>query len=126
MNGGPGPEPEPGRGHGERGMVTAEIALGMIPLVVITLLLGWGLNLVTGQILLEDAASEVARQSARGDTGAVARARSDAPDGTRFRVERAGDATVVHAERTSTMPGSVLDVTLRAQARVLNEPGATP
>ncbi|SDB80744.1 hypothetical protein GA0111570_10363 [Raineyella antarctica] len=106
-----------------RGMVTAELALGAVAVVMITVVLAWGLHLVTSQLLLEDTVAEVARQAARGDRAAVASARSDAPPGTRLEVLQESGALVVRAELDSGPPTHPRAVVLTAEARVIAEPG---
>lgn len=104
-------------------MVTAELALGTVAVVMVTILLVWALHLVTRQLLLEDTVAEVARQSARGDRTAVAAARADAPPGTRIELREEQGAIVVRAELPSGPPGHPGVMVLDAEARVLVEPG---
>ncbi len=107
-----------------RGMVTAELAVGTIAVILVTLLFGWGLHLFTRQLLLEDAVAEVARQSARGDRAAAASARTDAPAGTVLTVTEETGGVRVRGELPSGPPGRLRDVVLVAEARVLLEPGS--
>lgn len=104
-------------------MVTAELAVGTVAVVLVTLLLAWGLHLFTRQLLLEDTVAEVARQTARGDRTAVAAARTDAPAGTRLTVSPEAQAVLVRGELPSGPPGRPEDFVLVAEARVLLEPG---
>ena len=110
----------------DRGMVTAELALGLVVVVFATVVLAWGLSLVIRQMLLEDAVAEVARQVAREDAEAVEAARGDAPPGARITVESGDRITLVSGELDSGPPGRRAVVTLRAEARVLTEPGLGP
>lgn len=114
------------RRRAERGMVTAELALGALAVAMVTIMLAWCLHLVTRQLLLEDTVAEVARQAARGDRTAVAAARTDAPPGTRIDVREESGAVVARAEQSVGPPGKLPGVLLTAEARVLTEPGAQP
>lgn len=107
----------------DRGMVTAELALGTVAVLIVTIMLAWCLHLVTRQLLLEDTVAEVARQAARGDRTAVTRARADAPLGTRIEIREQAGALVVHAELPSGPPGHPRAFALSAEAQVLREPG---
>ncbi|GAB3625152.1 hypothetical protein GCM10027418_32390 [Mariniluteicoccus endophyticus] len=108
----------------ERGMVTAELALGLVALVVaLTAAFGLvGVALVQGQCW--DTASEVARQVARGDDEAARRARRDAPRGADVDVDRRGNVVVVEVEAPARPFGERgPTVRLRASAQVVTEPG---
>ncbi|QGF22829.1 TadE family type IV pilus minor pilin [Raineyella fluvialis] len=108
----------------DRGMVTAELALGTVVIVLMTLVFGWGLHLFTRQLLLEDTVAEVARQSARGDRMGVVDARADAPAGTRLTVTQESGVVRVRGELPSGPAGRPERVVLVAEARVLREPGS--
>ena len=108
----------------ERGMVTAELALGALAVAMVTVMLAWCLHLVTRQLLLEDTVAEVARQAARGDRTAVVAAQTDAPPGTSIEVREEPGAFVARAEQSVGPPGKLPGVLLTAEARVLTEPGA--
>ena len=69
-------------------MVTAELAVATLAALVIMLLLSWGIYLMVVQVRCIDTAGEVARQAARGDDAAVARARREAPAGARVKIAR--------------------------------------
>ena len=62
-------------------MVTAELAVATLAALVIMLLLSWGIYLMVVQVRCIDTAGEVARQAARGDDAAVARAGGRRPRG---------------------------------------------
>jgi Flp pilus assembly protein TadG len=81
--------------RGERGAVTAELALVLPVLVAVTVGLVWLLAIGAAQIRTVDAARETARAVARGDDegDAVARGREVAPPGSTFTVSR-GDGEV--------------------------------
>jgi hypothetical protein len=108
--------------RGERGMVTAELALaamlattaaiGMAYLIAIVIVLGH----------CHATAAEVARQEARGDTAAAARARGDRPSGAVVVVNRSGRDVVVTVTLQARPWGAWLPgVGLNARAVVLEE-----
>ncbi|MDN5763568.1 MAG: hypothetical protein L0H41_14795, partial [Microlunatus sp.] len=71
-----------------------------------------------------DTAAEVARQAARGDQAAVARARKEAPAGTKVRIS-ASEALVRVEVRVVARPlaSGLVAVPLVARAEVVPEPG---
>lgn len=112
-----------GRRDRDRGMVTAELAVATLAALVIMLLLSWGIYLMVVQVRCIDTAAEVARQAARGDDAAVARARREAPAGAQVRIARSEglvrvDVSVVAKPLTDQLVG----VPLRARAEVVPEP----
>ena len=107
--------------------MTAELAMARPLLVLVTAALAWCLAVGADQVRLVDAAREVARSSARGDTpsAALATGRRVAPEGTEFTVREEAGLVVVEA-RSSARPGGwasalVPDVGLRAEATALTE-----
>jgi Flp pilus assembly protein TadG len=92
----------PRRRRGQRGAVTAELALGLPLLLAVTLGLVWLLVVGVAQVRVVDAAREAARAAARGEpTGAaVSLALRVAPSGAQVAVTSAGDdvRVVVSAE----------------------------
>ncbi len=111
----------PGRGlsRAERGMVTVEVALSMLALAVVVAVAIWfaGAAFLMGHCQLT--ADEVARQHARGDRGAVARASADAPAGARVDARSAGGQTVVVVSAEARIGPWSWPV--RAEARVIDE-----
>lgn len=112
--------------RGDRGAVTAELALGLPLLMGITVVLCWLLAVGIGQVRVQDAARETARAAARGDDSgaAVSLGRRVAPPGSRVTVQR-GEERVV-ATVVAPIPGpDVLvrlpGVRLQAEAVALNE-----
>ena len=81
-------EPFRGNRRGQRGMVTAELAVATLAALAVLLLLSWGIYLMVMQVRCIDTAAEVARQAARGDDAAVARAQREAPAGARVHINR--------------------------------------
>lgn len=115
------------RRRGQRGAVTAELALGLPLLLGVTAGLVWLLAVGAGQLRTVDAARETARAVARGDSTAeaVAVGRRVAPPGASVSVvDRGGTVTVV-VTATATGPGGLLDALpaarLRAEATALVE-----
>lgn len=62
-----------------RGMVTFELAVGILAAALLTTFLGWGIELISLQARCSDLASQIARQLARGDTDAADEARQRVP-----------------------------------------------
>jgi hypothetical protein len=120
-------------------MVTAELAVATLAAAALMIILSWGIFLITIQLRCIDTAAAVARQSARGDTAAVATAKTRAPKGAVIQVSKT--STLVRVDvRISVRPfrwasgagsgngadfGSGLgSVELHADAHVVPEPGA--
>lgn len=121
-----------GRAAGERGAVTAELAMVLPLLVALTIGLVWVLSVGAAQLRVIDAARETARAIARGDdvAAAVAAGEHVAPDGGRVAVTSAGaDGGTVRVEASARIagPGAVLGwlpgVTVQAVAVAVSEGG---
>lgn len=115
------------RERGQRGAVTAELALALPMLLAVTAGLVWLLAVGVGQVRTVDAARETARALARGDDAgaAVAAGERVAPDGVRISVVGSGDQVVVTAQGRIEGPGGLFPrlpgATLRAEAVALAE-----
>lgn len=115
------------RAKGQRGAVTAELALALPMLLAVTAGLVWLLAVGVGQVRTVDAARETARALARGDDrgAAVAAGARVAPDGVRISVEHDGEQVVVTAQGRIEGPGGLFHrlpgATLRAEAVALAE-----
>ncbi|MEA4945814.1 MAG: TadE family type IV pilus minor pilin [Propionicimonas sp.] len=72
-------------------MVTAELALASLALAPVVAALGWVFGVLGLAFQCQGTASEVARQLARGDQAAAARAEAAAPTGAVVRASRSGD-----------------------------------
>ncbi|QSR24383.1 hypothetical protein CFH99_01940 [Nocardioides aromaticivorans] len=98
--------------RGERGAVTAELAVALPVLLAVTAGLAWLLAVAIGQVRTVDAARETARALARGDDEAAALAvgRRVAPEGVELVVRRDGDRVVVHASGRMDGPGGLFSV----------------
>ena len=103
-----------------RGMATVELALVSM---LVAGALGFGVW-VLAQLVAYDpcqvTAHEVARQAARGDRAAVARATADRPAGSTVTVTDAAGVTTVVVRFEPALAG-VRVASLEARARVLNE-----
>ena len=107
----------------DRGMVTAELAVATLAALVIMLLLSWGIYLMVVQVRCIDTAAEVARQAARGDDAAVARARREAPAGARVQIARSEGLVRVNVSVVARpLTKRLVGVPLQARAEVVPEP----
>lgn len=120
------------RRPGDRGAATAELAMVLPLLLVVTLGLVWLLAVGAAQVRTIDAAREAVRGAARGDSVAesVARARRVAPPGSRVILR--GDGRTVTAVVVGRVPalGGVLrlpDATVSADAvAAVEDAGSLP
>ena len=116
-----------GRRSEEVGAVTAELAMVLPLLVMVTAALAWLLGVGADQLRIVDATREVARALARGDdqTVAVALGRRVAPEGTRFAIREEGGLVIVEASAEAVdagiAAGLLPDVTVAAEAVALVE-----
>lgn len=116
----------PRRRCDERGMVTAETAMAMPLLLLVTLAMSWLVAVGLVQMQVTDAAREGARALARGESPehAASLARRAAP-GTEVDLAREGGVVVVRVHRRVSPPGGLLDalagMTARATATALDE-----
>lgn len=99
------------RAGGQRGAVTAELALGLPLVLAVTVGLVWLLAAASAQIRVVDAARESARSVARGDSEAAARAVAStiAPDGADIAVVIEGGRVAVTASADVAGPGGMFD-----------------
>ncbi|MCL2652723.1 MAG: hypothetical protein FWD63_02915 [Propionibacteriaceae bacterium] len=79
----------------ERGMVTAELAIGILSATMVALCLAWGINLLVVHTECADAAAQIARAEARGDAPASTQARGHTPPGAVINVDQTGSQVVV-------------------------------
>jgi len=121
------PERSGRRRRGQRGAVTAEIALGLPLLLVVTVALVWLLAVGVAQVRVVDAAREGARVLARGDSVAEASGRASevAPAGAEVSTEQGADVVVVRVRAEIAGPGSTWlplpGVTVQASATAVTE-----
>ena len=90
--------------------MTAETVMVLPLLAAVTLALAWLLSLAVTEVRLVDAAREVARASARDDSGAAARAlgRRVAPAGSTFHLSRGDGAVRVEVTAEVRLPAGLL------------------
>jgi Flp pilus assembly protein TadG len=95
--------------QGERGAVTAELALVLPVLVAVTVGLVWLLAVGAAQVRTVDAARETARAVARGDDegAAIARGLQVAPPGSTVTVTRSGGEVRVTVRGEVAGPGGL-------------------
>lgn len=111
----------PSRLAGDAGAVTVEAAIALAALVcAVTLCIG-ALLAASTQVRCQDAAREVARLAARGDTAhAHAAGKTVAPPGATIDLRTEGDRIVATVSaQTPLLPG----LRLHAQAVAITEPG---
>lgn len=105
-------------------MVTAELALGGLLLGALVALMCWLLGVVVLQVRCLDATAEIARQAARGDSGAVADARSKLPSGATVELRREGDWVRAQTTLEVAFPlGPDTPLRLTLERATLMEPG---
>jgi hypothetical protein len=112
-------------GSKERGMVTAELAVTTLAAFAVLTMMCWGIYLVVTQLRCVDAAAAVARQAARADAAAVAKARTGAPTGATIMIEKRPNlVTVTVRVRARPLGRWMAGVPLEARAQVVPEPAA--
>jgi hypothetical protein len=104
-------------------MVTVEIAFGLTIVVFLMAAFAWIILLVGAQVQCIDAATEIARQVARGNRAAVEQATADAPDRAEIAVSSEGEDVVVTVSLESAPADWLPAVTLSADATAIKEPG---
>lgn len=115
------------RARGERGAVTAELALGIPLLLALVAGLVWMLAVGAAQVRVVDASREAARVVARGDdpASAEALARRIAPGGAEVTITTSGEQVVVTTRVRVRGPGGLFDpipgVTVSADATAMLE-----
>lgn len=115
--------------RGEPGTVTAEAAV-VIPLVtLVAVALAWLIGFAVAHVQALDAAREVARAVARGDSedSGLALGQRVAPDGARFRISTADGLVEVRVQAPFHGLGGVLRLpgyTIEAEAVALREEAA--
>ena len=90
-------------------MVTAELAMTLPALVLVTGLLMWAVGAVSTQMRCVDAARAAARSLARGDSeaAATASARALAPGQATIQLSRSGGTVTVRVAATVDPPGAL-------------------
>jgi len=90
-----------GRAFGDRGSVTAELAVALPAVVAVVALAAGALSCAAVQVRLQDGAADAARLVARGDGDRAGAAVSVAVAGASHSVAESGDAVCVTAEATA-------------------------
>jgi hypothetical protein len=109
----------------ERGMVTAELAVTTLAAFAVLTMMCWGIYLVVTQLRCVDVAAAVARQAARADGAAVAKARAGAPSGATITIDnRPSLVTVTVRAKARPLGRWLVAVPLEARAHVVPEPAA--
>jgi hypothetical protein len=104
-------------------MVTVELAFGSLGAALACVLLTWTLTLVGLLVRCQDTAAEVARQEARTDRSAVARAVADRPRGATIAVRQDEQQVTVRVDLAARPWASWLPaVPITTSATVLREP----
>ena len=107
----------------QRGMVTAELAIGIAGLSAMTMLLLGGVSLVGDHLTCQAGAAEIARQLARGDEAAAHSVAEGLGADTREVVVRGDTSVSVTVIRPVRLLGRWGDVTVTAEQSVRWEPG---
>ena len=108
----------------DRGMVTVELAVGFVTATFLTATLVAVVLLGVVQAACARTSTEMARQLTRGDSTAAAAAKSEAPAGAEFEVERSQEGVHVRV----SAPVSILgmgDIVVVAQSWATWEPGVS-
>jgi hypothetical protein len=109
----------------ERGLVTAELAVTTLAAFAVLTMMCWGIYVVVTQLRCVDAAASVARQAARGDDTAVARAKAGVPSGATITIDKRPNLVTVTVRVKARPLGRWLaSVPLEAHAQVVPEPSA--
>ncbi|GAA3961402.1 hypothetical protein GCM10023085_49790 [Actinomadura viridis] len=108
-------------------MVTAEIAVALPALVLVTALALWGVTAASVQLACTDGARSGARAAARGESVAAVRAlvTRAVPAGASVRVHRDAQSSRVEIAVPVKAPGGARlpPLVIRADATAINEPG---
>ena len=110
-------------GHmSQRGMVTAELAIGILSATMLAVCLCWGVSLVVVHTECTDVAAQIARAEARGDAASSTEARGHAPDGATITVEETADQVQVSVS-VPTSFGHLVTIIVNGHATMPKEPG---
>jgi len=113
------------RARDGRGMVTAELAVTTLAALAVLTMMCWGIYVVVTQLRCVDAAAAVARQAARGDDSAVAKAKAGAPSGATITIDKRPNlVTVTVRVKAHPLGRWLASVPLEARAEVVPEPSA--
>lgn len=110
------------RGRGQRGMVTLELAIGILSAAIVLFCCSAALALLILQDQLEVVATQSARHAARGDTEQVEDVKRKAPRGARVDVTKA-DGWATSTASAQRRWGQLGPFTVTATASAPLEPG---
>lgn len=99
----------------QRGMVTVEIAIGILTLAMVTVMLGFAVSMIGLHGACADVASQVARQLARDDIKAAEEAKARAPRNARVDVQFQDSLVQVEVSVDATF-GRVGSIPIKAKA----------
>lgn len=111
--------------RGGRGMVTVELAIGLIVVAILAVVAVGVVSLGAQQGAAASAASQIARQQARGDQDAAEEARKELPPGSSVEVNKDNSGVSVAVEVRAPV-FKLGAVPLRAEAFAKWEPGEGP
>jgi hypothetical protein len=116
------------RRRGDRGMVTAEVAVALPALVLVLAVALWAVKIAATQVTCTDAARSGARAAARGESLPAVRTRvaQALPPGARIEVQRDGETTRVEIVVSIPAPiaSGLPSLLVKAHATAATEPGA--
>ena len=113
------------RRRNRRGMVTVELAVGLLAAGLACVLACLVINLVVIQTRCGDVAAQLARQLARGDQAQADAVRASAPRGSRIVVTKSGSEVKVSVDLDQRVV-RLGTVHLHSHAVAVAEPGTTP
>ena len=116
-----GPASREGSRRGSRGMVTFELAIGILSAGLAAVVLCWAVGLLTLHIKCADIAAQVARYAARGDALQATAARARAPAGSSVEVVDDGSSVTVVVQAQSSL-GKIGPITMSGRATMPKEP----
>ncbi|MGL5406909.1 MAG: TadE family type IV pilus minor pilin [Propionibacteriaceae bacterium] len=105
----------------ERGMVTAELAVGLLTVIVLATFALWGIALIVQQIRTSDIAAACVRQHARGEKEICQQLLAANP-GAHIQIRHNGDMVVADALLCGHSWGALPSITTRATAVAAQEP----
>jgi len=110
------------RRYRQRGMVTAELAVGILSATMLAIGLCWGVSLIVAHTECADVAAQIARAEARDDATAAAQARQHVPDGATVAVDQVENQLRVRVS-VSVSLGHLFSIDVSGTAVMPKEPG---
>lgn len=109
----------------ESGMVTFELAVGILAAAILASIMVWAVALVGVSVRCQDVAAQVVRQLSRGDRERADAAKSRAPKGADVEVVIEQDRVWVRVTTDESL-GAIGPVRLSGEAEGMLEPGVQP